>query len=83
MTIRSYAVRKTWQDKLKNITNLQHPTFSPAMAKKDLEGCRVRSLNLISIAFATGWHDKAPSEKVKVLPRYVESRPADVQNLIQ
>jgi hypothetical protein len=24
-----------------------------------------------------------PSEKVKVLPRYVESRPADVQNLIQ
>jgi hypothetical protein len=31
----------------------------------------------------TGAFEKPPSEKVKVLPRYVESRPADVQNLVQ
>jgi hypothetical protein len=68
---------------LENLIKCQHPDFSPVMAKKDLESCPVRSSNLISIAFPTGWHDKAPSEKVKVLPRYVESRPADVQNLIQ
>jgi len=32
---------------------------------------------------AHGAAPPGPSEKVKVLPRYVESRPADVQNLIQ
>jgi hypothetical protein len=43
---------------------------------------RHASATLISKPRPMWQHNKAPSEKVKVLPRYVESRPMDVQNLM-